>query len=87
MARKEVIEDYDPILTIPSEIEGYPVTRIAPYAFYEEDKIDFIKLPTTIKEIGQGAFYTVSGQGTLSKDCIIGKYNDQLYVKRIKRVE
>jgi len=44
-------------LIIPEEINGKPVTKIAPYAFYNNDTIDSIKLPNTIKEIGKYSLY------------------------------
>lgn len=44
-------------LIIPEEIEGLPVTRIANYAFAGSMNIVEVVLPSTIKEIGEGAFY------------------------------
>lgn len=44
-------------LIIPEEIEGLPVTRIASEAFYNIDNIIEVVLPSTIKEIGERAFY------------------------------
>lgn len=44
-------------LTIPEEIEGKPVKKIAPYAFYNDDILEVVILPKTIEEIGKAAFY------------------------------
>lgn len=44
-------------LIIPEEIEGFPVTRIARNAFAEQKNIIEVVLPSTIKEIGENAFY------------------------------
>lgn len=43
-------------LIIPNEIEGLPVTRIAPYAF-EEAHLTSVVLPDTLEFIGDNAFY------------------------------
>ncbi len=43
------------IVTIPKEIEGYPVTKIANYAF-QYCYADEVILPDTIKEIGEHSF-------------------------------
>lgn len=55
---KVCITDYkghDFELTIPSYIEGYPVTKIGDGAFMEET-LDKVILPDTIEEIGDSAF-------------------------------
>lgn len=43
-------------LVIPEEINGLPVTAIADNAFKDKDYITSIKLPDTLKSIGQNAF-------------------------------
>lgn len=43
-------------ITIPEEVEGYPVTEIGDRAFYEFYKLDTISLPETITTIGEAAF-------------------------------
>ncbi len=49
------------LIAIPEEIEGYPVTKIAEYAFAErgimtDGEICSIKIPATITDIGEYAF-------------------------------
>lgn len=44
-------------LNIPNEINGKPVIRISPFAFYGDTNLENVELPDTIKEIGKGAFY------------------------------
>jgi len=49
----------DRIVNIPDYIEGYPVTKIAPYAFFGYGRIIThmeVNLPSTLKEIGDYAF-------------------------------
>ena len=52
---------YDPILVIPDSVsyedKKYVVTEIGDSAFYYYAKIKNIQLPSTIKTIGNGAFY------------------------------
>ena len=43
-------------VVIPSKIDGLPVTEIGPYAFYDNDNINKVKLPEGITLIDQGAF-------------------------------
>ena len=47
--------DYEGRVAIPSRIQGYSVTRIADYAFSSK-KLSSVSIPSTIKEIGTGAF-------------------------------
>ena len=47
-------------IIIPSEIEGYPVTRISGYAFPSNNVITSVSLPESITSIGQYAFYNCS---------------------------
>ncbi len=43
-------------LVIPCEYDGKPVSRIASYAFYMNDKIRYIVIPSTVTAIGDSAF-------------------------------
>ena len=43
-------------LVIPREYEGKPVSRIASYAFYMNDKISYMVIPSTVTAIGDSAF-------------------------------
>lgn len=62
-------------IIIPETIDGLPVTKIAPFAFYLNVKVTSITLPDTIKIIGQGAFaYTVLTKSMdIPKHCVVGK--------------
>lgn len=44
-------------ITIPAEINGYPVTGIMSYAFYECSRITSVSIPNSIITIGDNAFY------------------------------
>ena len=53
------ITDYngdDFILEIPSEIDGYTVTSIGDYAFYDKRYYKKVIIPNTVVNIGKGAF-------------------------------
>lgn len=50
-------KDAPKILIIPGKINNKPVTKIAPFAFYNNKYLTNIILPDTIKEIGKAAFY------------------------------
>ena len=52
------------IITIPSTIDGYPVTAIGEKAF-EDENIAGIYIPATVKEIGSNAFAFCSLDGAL----------------------
>ena len=52
-----VKKDAPKILIIPDKINNKPVTKIAPFAFYNNKYLSKIILPDTIKEIGKAAFY------------------------------
>lgn len=43
-------------LVIPDYLQGYPVTRIAAYAFENNVRLCSVVLPSTLKKIGEGAF-------------------------------
>lgn len=45
-----------PSLKIPAEIDGKPVTAIAPYAFCNDDSITAVAIPDSVTEIGDHAF-------------------------------
>ena len=44
-------------LTIPRELDGYPVTRIADYAFYKCYGLTSVVIPDSVTGIGNDAFY------------------------------
>ena len=48
-------------LTIPAQIEGVPVTAIAPNTFRNKYKIKEIVIPNSITSIGDSAYYGCSG--------------------------
>lgn len=63
-------------VVIPQEIDGSPVTKIAPFAFYHKQNIEAFSLPETLKEIGQGAFAhtnVVNRRVFIPAGCKIGK--------------
>ena len=61
-------------LIIPETIDGFPVTKIAPFAFYQNKKLDSVVLPNSIKEIGQGAFaYTRLEKIDIPAQCVVNK--------------
>lgn len=43
-------------IEIPSNIEGYPVTQIGQYAFYLNESINFLSVPSNVKRIDDGSF-------------------------------
>lgn len=47
----------DTVLNIPAYIDEYPVVAVGDKAFYENDKITFVKFPEKCKKIGVEAFY------------------------------
>lgn len=50
------VEDGDGYVEIPSEIEGYPVTTLAEYSFFNSLGVRKLTIPNTVKTIGDGAF-------------------------------
>jgi hypothetical protein len=48
-------------LTIPSSIEGSPVTKIGSHAFYFQTTLNSITLPDSITSIGDNAFAAAEG--------------------------
>lgn len=50
------VEDGDGYVEIPSEIEGYPVTALAEYSFFNSLGVRKLTIPNTVKTIGDGAF-------------------------------
>ena len=48
-------------ITIPSEIDGKPVTSIGPSAFYKCTGLTSITIPNSVISIGDGAFWDCSG--------------------------
>ena len=49
------------VMQIPEEIDGLPVTKIAPGAFRKDGSISIAYLPACIEEIGDEAFAGCSG--------------------------
>ena len=47
--------DSEPIISIPSSIDGYRVTKIAKQAFYDNDDIEEVVFPDTLENIGDEA--------------------------------
>lgn len=47
--------------TVPETIEGYPVVKIAPYAFSERRTLYSVHLPKHVRVIGAHAFYNCRG--------------------------
>ena len=73
-------------VVIPQEIDGSPVTKIAPFAFYHKQNIEAFSLPETLKEIGQGAFAhtnVVDRRVYIPAGCKIGK--NAFYLSNIDR--
>lgn len=50
----------DSEISIPKEIDGYTVTAIAPYAFYNNSGIITVLIPEGVTSIGDKAFYNCS---------------------------
>ncbi|MBQ9427931.1 MAG: leucine-rich repeat domain-containing protein, partial [Clostridia bacterium] len=48
-------------MIIPAEIDGYPVTSIGEYAFFECSKLTSIEIPSSVTSIGECAFSYCSG--------------------------
>ncbi len=48
-------------ITIPSELDGYPVTAIGNDAFFECGSLTGVVIPEGVRTIGEGAFYKCSG--------------------------
>lgn len=48
-------------LILPEQIEGLPLTEIAPYCFAKNKYLECVVLPNTIKKIGRNAFYNCTG--------------------------
>ncbi len=53
-------------LTIPSTIEGYPVTYICDYAFWECDSLTSITLPEGVTSIGVWAFHDCTSLASIT---------------------
>lgn len=73
-------------LRIPPEIEGKPVTTIGAYAFFGNEDLKYIKLPSTLRRIEAGAFAESQLFGLIyvPYGCIIGKnvvFDTSAYIK------
>ena len=51
------VEEPSDDLAIPEELDGHPVTGIGDNAFYENERIMSVIIPTSMKRIGEAAFY------------------------------
>ncbi len=49
-------DDNLPVLTIPGETKGLPVTEIAEYAFASSERLFSVTIPDSVVKIGKGAF-------------------------------
>ncbi len=56
----------DSELVIPSEIDGYTVTSIADYAFYDCTVLTSVVLPETVKSVGAYSFYYCDALKTIT---------------------
>lgn len=53
-------------ITIPSQINGFPVTAIGSYAFYDCTSLSNITIPNTVTSIGREAFYACTSLTTVT---------------------
>ena len=64
-------------LRLPEEIDGCPVTRIESYFLEHNEDVEKVIIPSTVTEIGHGAFFyckslnTVGVEGIAEGECII----------------
>lgn len=71
---------------IPESIEGKPVAVISAFAFFEEDELMSIQLPSTLKIIERYAFEGTSIKGIINipRNCIVSKGNsDVMFAKTL----
>ena len=54
------------VVTIPSHIDGIPVTAISNYAFYNCKRITGVVVPSTVKSVGDWAFYRCTGMNKIT---------------------
>lgn len=75
-------------LQIPSEIEGLPVTKIAPYAFANRGTLTEVVLPNGLLEIGTYAFQYTGIEGITIPESvtIIGNYAFT-YTSKLKEIK
>jgi hypothetical protein len=56
----------DSELIIPTYIDGYKVTRIGAYAFYESNNLKSVTIPDGVTAIGENAFYECGNLSNIS---------------------
>ncbi|MGN0677904.1 MAG: leucine-rich repeat protein [Ruminococcus sp.] len=67
-------------VTIPSEIDGLPVTTIGGLAFYDCSELKSISIPETITEIGYVAFRNCSGLTELTIPDSVTKIEEEAFL-------
>jgi hypothetical protein len=67
------------IVTIPSTIDGYPVTAIADSAFSNQDTISGVTIPDNLTSIGNAAFYQCSGLTSVTFGNSVTNIGDQAF--------
>lgn len=61
-------ESINGVLEIPSEIDGFPVTRIEKDAFYDQEELVEVMIPITVIEISSTAFHSCYNLQTFTVD-------------------
>ena len=61
-------ESVNGTLEIPPEIDGFPVTRVENDAFYDQEELTEVIIPTTVIEIGSTAFHSCYNLQTFTVD-------------------
>lgn len=55
-ARIDLVSDPEAAVTLPEELDGYPVTELGAYAL-SKSEVEEVRLPSGVKKIGAYAFY------------------------------
>ncbi|NCA92023.1 hypothetical protein EOM82_02055 [bacterium] len=66
-------------LNIPSTINSYNVTKIAPKAFYGDINIQTVNLPIDLLEIGEKAFYGAKSLKTVNAKHMLSTIGDEAF--------